>query len=884
MALLPNIREPQFLGTGPLDLLFQDVQARLGSLRVDAANEELAAALAVAPDEVVPTLFATLTQIQRLAAALKAQHEEMLPVLLHDMKTVLRLVNTVVLQVYGCLPPGVHIPLRLRRMKELATKISVPKVEHKMSTLEAVFRGFRSVFARENDDISRLLITGTGYTDFLVVAAYLHSLGRVLAAEYAEVEALSPTFELLLLYSLLMGFAAPGPYKQLVSLRLVHLPSQRTDGIRSLIEYGCRLREDEEVQMDKFDHVASVVLAKPRDMSTQAYFTAVGAQLYDILVCINQPELTAVATHIVERLWTRNAAVARDFVFRQLWEVFVPPAENLEGSLEAQVNNAINVLLLLTQRLSQDLVRAVVLAILLPIWRYLLFCTTTARSTRVVTDMLVLFFTVTSDSSELDRVAQNLLYVDPSGTWEFATGPNGLVEVVRSKPAPPLSHEEYFHQLDAAVKVFVEILTDLDGDMIRGQFIRTLRRWLAPVDPLLEPSPFVAMVDLKVLEAMAGEKTREQLASEPTDMLVLVEEVLRGQESTVEEEEEEPDSDDEEGEEKVLTSPLQVALQLLSAVLAETPLEGVSGATREVLVRLRPLVAATKSLAALLLVLRLDQLVEKQPPPTTANEIERRTLEQAVASLNDPLVPIRAHGLHLLRKLVDARLEVVLAEFVVQLHLAQLKDHEPFVYLNVIKGLELLVEWAPAAVVPLLVAMYTDRDGDADERLRVGEVLLRSVQRADEAFVGALADTITTAALTVVQRVSSTEDDVRLRMLGMSILGACCYASPRGIQQHIPAILDCVVGVLQLETDADRAVVRRAAVVLVHDLVLSQEGLEGVPQEYRRRLGTQLAATAASDGDVLCRDQAETVLAAIRASATSQLAQQLPQDVARWRI
>ena len=74
--------------------------------------------------------------------------------------------------------------------------------------------------------------------------------------------------------------------------------------------------------------------------------------------------------------------------------------------------------------------------------------------------------------------------------------------------------------------------------------------------------------------------------------------------------------------------------------------------------------------------------------------------------------------------------------------------------------------------------------------------------------------------------------------------------------------LDCAIGILQLETDVDSSVMRRAAVVLINDLVEGTSLTDKVPfpPEYKSKGWEILNYISSTDKDILTREQASIVL------------------------
>lgn len=208
---------------------------------------------------------------------------------------------------------------------------------------------------------------------------------------------------------------------------------------------------------------------------------------------------------------------------------------------------------------------------------------------------------------------------------------------------------------------------------------------------------------------------------------------------------------------------------------------------------------------------------------------------------------------------------VITLDFAINLHLVQLKDPEPFIYLNVIKGLETLIEWNEPLVLDSLCKLYLQDDVELDEKLRIGEVILRYIQRAGQTFTGNSAKLIVETTLAVIRRAGNNRKDDRLRMSSMSLLGTCCKVNPLGMIDNLNYALDASIGILELETDKDQAIMRRAAIMLIYDLILGTSETDKVefPQQYKSKVITVLRYVAETDNDLLVREQAQKVFATV---------------------
>jgi hypothetical protein len=132
----------------------------------------------------------------------------------------------------------------------------------------------------------------------------------------------------------------------------------------------------------------------------------------------------------------------------------------------------------------------------------------------------------------------------------------------------------------------------------------------------------------------------------------------------------------------------------------------------------------------------------------------RATYQESLKLLQDPLLPVRAQGLSLLRSLVVNReaflsTDPALLPAVLDIFVQALEDEDSFLYLNAIQGLSAMADVYGRQIVKRLVQVYLGGGGGADgmrevgkgekgrreldKRLRMGEALVQVVQRAGEA-------------------------------------------------------------------------------------------------------------------------------------------------------
>lgn len=125
--------------------------------------------------------------------------------------------------------------------------------------------------------------------------------------------------------------------------------------------------------------------------------------------------------------------------------------------------------------------------------------------------------------------------------------------------------------------------------------------------------------------------------------------------------------------------------------------------------------------------------------------------QEALKLLQDPLLPVRAQGLSILRSLILDKSALLstdpaLLPAVLDIFVQAVEDDDSFLYLNAIQGLSSMVDSYGKQIVQKLVLVYRggrevmeiangDKGGrELDKRLRVGETLERVVTRAGEAL------------------------------------------------------------------------------------------------------------------------------------------------------
>ncbi|PHZ07293.1 uncharacterized protein RHIMIDRAFT_209508 [Rhizopus microsporus ATCC 52813] len=146
----------------------------------------------------------------------------------------------------------------------------------------------------------------------------------------------------------------------------------------------------------------------------------------------------------------------------------------------------------------------------------------------------------------------------------------------------------------------------------------------------------------------------------------------------------------------------------------------------------------------------------KQQPSLEASKEKYR---EAMKSLQDDLLPIRAHGMGILKDMALAKDPLVSSgeglSQLLDIFVRLIQDEDSYIYLNAVKGLSAMTDAYGNDIIKKLGDIYKDKNQKLDNRLRIGEALLQTVQRCGDAL-GKYSNTnetfITLCSLTLYSR------------------------------------------------------------------------------------------------------------------------------------
>ena len=240
-----------------------------------------------------------------------------------------------------------------------------------------------------------------------------------------------------------------------------------------------------------------------------------------------------------------------------------------------------------------------------------------------------------------------------------------------------------------------------------------------------------------------------------------------------------------------------------------------------------------------------------KPPTDTLPKSDEDIYTQAMEYISDPLVPVRAQGLSILRDLIFRRSLSVDLDAVLKTFIELLKDEDSYVYLNAIKSIRVLAEIDAPRFIRRSMDEYESRT-DVDERVRLAEAVTGMITQMGETFTGNIADEIIGRGVRLV----SKEKDWKVRTSAVGLVGVCCEIAPSSARPAIEMALHLFrVNDLSFGEEGEGAApLRRGAVTVIAGIV--QGGGIDALGDLTKEVLRSVKYLARSDGDETVKDLA----------------------------
>ncbi|KAJ3794052.1 hypothetical protein GGU11DRAFT_759476 [Lentinula aff. detonsa] len=590
----------------------------------------------------------------------------------------------------------------------------------------------------------------------------------------------------------------------------------RPEGVKGLCAAAFGDSENvDDVQLEKLQHISRVLNLAPAGMKSEKYFSAVVPRIVDLLQERWHPAYRRAAAFALSQMLAVEDRIPAKIVLSLLHDPF------LKGSDKpTDVTTALSdlTILLTNSDPSPDLISSLLSPVVRPLYALLFHLDTIKTSDpelkEVVRGLLMTWSRIASTSEAVDilwsilddeasiasATAKLSLFTpetlsnaaEAGGYWDNRNNEDG-------NPVCTLVYLQLIMQLQAEIS---------DGSKSAGLFSKATQI-LAFIKQALETA-----------SSSPESVSQKNVASPGKGKLRLSDLQLNSDEDRASE----GDSDDDLSDSEAFTADdemKEMSITLLLSVLEgnDTLSARTEPILNEIFELLEPLVNNSPSAvravareARIVMTARLALGDDISPKKVAVSQEEspREIYQKALKLLQNPILPVRAHGLLLLRQLAAAssgqtKVDSALVPALLEIFVQSIQD-DSYIFLNAVQGLAALVDNYDRSILKRLVYDYTKYlDGleaghmtqqDVDTRIRLGEALSMVIRRCGEAL-GATGNVIIAPLLRVV---GSSTAPTTLRTSSLSLLADFQKTYALALLPYFVDLVEGMVDLLQVET------------------------------------------------------------------------------------
>ncbi len=263
----------------------------------------------------------------------------------------------------------------------------------------------------------------------------------------------------------------------------------------------------------------------------------------------------------------------------------------------------------------------------------------------------------------------------------------------------------------------------------------------------------------------------------------------------------------------------------------------------------------------------INSVLRSAIPAHVSQNDDDSSFSSVLRDIGDPLLPVRAHALVALRKLVLLRDQETMSQFskVVSIFSTLLRSDDSYVYLGAIAGLAALGDVAPQSIISPMLREMSDSTLALDTRLKLAEAAVSIARR-----LGEMLPVYSPQFLDAFFRAIAQKDcEQEMRASCLACVGAMCEVLHFSLADVICEIILCLNGVLTAEeekkknsNDSGEIIVRRAAagvsVLLIRGA--GKKKLYEMAGLQMRDLTNRLRIISISESDQIVRGHAALAL------------------------
>ncbi|EOQ99999.1 hypothetical protein E3P92_02084 [Wallemia ichthyophaga] len=268
---------------------------------------------------------------------------------------------------------------------------------------------------------------------------------------------------------------------------------------------------------------------------------------------------------------------------------------------------------------------------------------------------------------------------------------------------------------------------------------------------------------------------------------------------------------------------------------------------------------------------------------------QREIFNLSLKDIQDSQLPVRAHGLDQLRKLVqhtvskndvnankDNTLDPSLISNILDVFIQAIKADDSYIYLNAVRGLVVMMDKIGHEILSQLSIKYSEyheslTEIELDQRLRIGEAIIQVIKNLSDAL-----PSYSHLILPQLIKVMSQNNlPSLLRASSLTILSQACITCILAVEPFINEILNGMEDLLMIESlqnskdlsnpldkDTNLVQLKRSALILIAMIFRSLYDTANitVPLALKSSLRTKINYIAQFDNDELVQHQATEVL------------------------
>ncbi|KAI8583639.1 hypothetical protein K450DRAFT_222092 [Umbelopsis ramanniana AG] len=691
----------------------------------------------------------------------------------------------------------------------------------------------------------------------------------------------------------------------------------RPKGVAAVLDFS--IGGVQEVKLAQMEKLSTLITTLPFQVrSVESYLSVLCPQLIDIIAQGIPDAKTQVVSFIIAKLMVKYRSLSEKYLIDPVigflaksWDQdqCPPQEENLaEDSFDPvviseerirQIMTTIHTLLVSAEP-SPEIIQAFLSSSVPALYHLYQFSHHSKSGLKDTTgDILTTYFRIVS-TSEATMELKRILF-DKKGDKRlayFAPGPTGGV-VMRLHKKPPVVAGDH---LQVDTNIFVDFIQTIGIQTLCGDFfVALLNEYFSlQAESGRSVAPKIILMVLNLIMTML-DKLGPTILQNPTQIIAFASNVidshlmqadhqgynesaptlatpgnagLAGISNLVSQEDNFEDAMEGDDEAAIMEDDLGtlfLAVNLLGAVLNENDeldkqAKQLLGALLPKLQVLQnhPIPAIQESARELSLVIKSreaeENVSDRMAGSNNANmQSSIDTYKQAMEALRDELMPVRAHGMGMLKNMVLAKDPLVAEgkglDEVLDIFVNMVQDDDSFIYLNAVKGLCALTDVHGNKIITKLAKIYADPKRPLDHRLRIGEALQQTVQRCGEAL-GKYVDSLLEPLEAVL---GNRETDKHLRVSALSIIGVACQTCPVALTDRLWSLMHWILTILDFEKEVE---IRRAATVVILSLFrgFASQTLYSYPADLLKKTYRTLRYVEDTDKDELTRYQARVAL------------------------